>query len=122
MFSGLGNLGSILKQAQALGGKMQAVMQDLKNRRASGSAGGGMVEVEVNGLGEVLAVRIDPSLFAQGDRELVEDLVRGATNQALAKGKQLHAEAMKSLAGNMSLPGLEEALATLGRTEPPEGS
>ena len=120
MLSGLGNLGSILKQAQSLGGRLQAVMEDLKNRRATGSAGGGMVEIEVNGLSEVLACRIDKSLFEQGDRELVEDLVRGAVNQAMAKGKQLHAEALQSLAGKMSLPGLEEALNTLGGGPPPE--
>ncbi|HEX4150161.1 MAG TPA: YbaB/EbfC family nucleoid-associated protein [Pirellulales bacterium] len=120
MFNTLGNLGSFLKQAQSLGGRLEALTQELKGRRATGSAGGGLVEVEVNGLGEVLACRIDPGLFEQGDRELIEDLVRGATNQALAKAKQLHAEAMKSLAGNMPLPGLEEALAKLTQSPSPE--
>ncbi|HEX3659051.1 MAG TPA: YbaB/EbfC family nucleoid-associated protein [Pirellulales bacterium] len=122
MFSGLGNLGSFLKQAQSLGGRLEALTQDLKGRRATGSAGGGLVEIEVNGLGEVLGCRIDPKLFEQGDRELIEDLVRGAVNQALAKGKQLHAEAMKSLAGDMPLPGLDEALAKLTGGQPPEGT
>ena len=120
MFNALGNLGSFLKQAQSLGGRLEALTQELKGRRATGSGGGGLVEVEVNGLGEVLACRIDPSLFAQGDRELVEDLVRGAVNQASAKAKQLHAEAMKTLAGNMPLPGLEDALAKLTESQPPE--
>jgi hypothetical protein len=122
VFSGLGNLGSFLKQAQSLGGRLEALTQDLKGRRATGSAGGGLVEIEVNGLGEVLGCRIDPKLFEQGDRELIEDLVRGAVNQALAKGKQLHAEAMKSLAGDMPLPGLDEALAKLTGGQPPEGT
>ena len=52
-----------------------------------------MVEIEINGLLEVLRCRIDPQLIAQGDRELIEDLVAAAVNQAVAKGKQLHAEA-----------------------------
>ena len=69
----------------------------MKNRRATGTAGGGMVEIEVNGLLEVLRCRIDPQLFAQGDRELVEDLVVAAMNQAVAKGKQLHAEAAEGI-------------------------
>ncbi|HWC91158.1 MAG TPA: YbaB/EbfC family nucleoid-associated protein, partial [Pirellulales bacterium] len=107
---------------QSLGGRLEALTQDLKGRRATGSAGGGLVEIEVNGLGEVLGCRIDPKLFEQGDRELIEDLVRGAVNQALAKGKQLHAEAMKSLAGDMPLPGLDEALAKLTGGQPPEGT
>jgi DNA-binding YbaB/EbfC family protein len=122
VFSGLGNLGSFLKQAQSLGGRLEVLTQELKSRRATGNAGGGLVEIEVNGLGEVLGCRIDPKLFEQGDRELIEDLVRGAINQALNKGKQLHAEAMKSLAGNMPLPGLDEALAKLTGNPPPEGS
>ena len=55
-----------------------------------------MVEIEVNGLLEVLRCRIDPQLFAQGDRELIEDLVVAAVNQAIAKGKQLHADGAES--------------------------
>ena len=57
---GLANLGSIMKQAQQMGGKLQEVNAQLKTQRTTGSAGGGLVEVETNGLGEVLAVRIDP--------------------------------------------------------------
>ena len=95
MFKGLGNLaniGSLIKQAQQMGGKMQQIGEELKTRRAEGSAGGGMVNVEVNGLGEVLRCRIDPSLITAGDRELIEDLLPPAINQALAKSKDLHAE------------------------------
>jgi hypothetical protein len=105
-----------------MGGRLQEINETLKNQRAVGSAGGGMVEVEVSGLQEVLRCRIDPALFAKGDQELTEDLVRAATNQALAKAKQLHAEAVKSLTGGLELPGLDEALAKLaggeGRGDP----
>ena len=100
MFKGLGNLanlGSLIKQAQQMGGRLQQISEELKTRRADGTAGGGMVTVEVNGVGEVLSCRIDPSLIAAGDRELIEDLLPAAVNQALAKAKQLHAEAMKSM-------------------------
>lgn len=113
MFKGIGNLASMLKQAQEIGTRMQGVAEELKGRRAVGSAGGGLVEIEVNGLSEVLKCRIDPSLVQQNDRELLEDLVAAATNQALEKAKQLHAEALKSLTGNMDLPGLEEAMGKL---------
>lgn len=121
MFKGLGNLanlGSLLKQAQQMGGRLKQISEELKNKRAEGISGGGMVTVEVNGLGEVLACRIDPSLVASGDRELIEDLVPAAVNQALAKSKQLHAEAMKSMTEGLDVPGLGSMLAQLSGGEP----
>ncbi len=116
MFKGLGqlaNLGSILKQAQQIGSQMQGLGEQLKQQRATGTAGGGLVEVEVNGLGEVIACRIDPDLIAKGDGEMIEDLLPAAFNQAHAKSKQLHAEAMKSLTEGMELPGLDDVLAQI---------
>lgn len=113
MLKGLGNIASLIKQAQQMGGKMQGLGEELKQQRATGSAGAGMVEVEVNGLGELLACRLDLALVAKQDRELLEDLIVAATNQALAKARQLHAEAMKGLAGGMELPGLDDALSKL---------
>ena len=85
MFKGLGqlaNLGSLLKQAQNIGSQMQGLSEQLKGERATGSAGGGLVEVEVNGLGEVIACRIDADLIAKGDGEMIEDLLPAAFNQA----------------------------------------
>jgi hypothetical protein len=110
MFKGLSNFASMLKQAQQLGGKLQGLNDELKNKRAVGTAGGGLVEVEVNGLGQVLRLSVDPSLIERRDRELIEDLVPAAVNQALTKAKELHAEAMQAMTGDMNLPGLEEAL------------
>ncbi len=121
MFKGLANIGSLLKQAQQMGGRMQEINEQLKTKRATGSAGGGMVEVEVNGLAEVLGCRIDENLVSGGDRELIEELVAAAVNQAMAKTKQMHAESMQSITGGMSLPGLEEAMETfMGSGQMPE--
>ena len=118
MFKGIANLAGLLKQAQQVGGRLQQINEDLKHRRATGNAGGGMVEVEVNGLGQVLRVSIDPSLVEMKDRELLEDLIPAATNQALTKAKELHAEVIKDLAGGMNLPGLDEMLANAtGQTD-----
>jgi len=50
-----------------MGGKMQAIQEDLKTKKATGAAGGGLVEVDVNGLCDVLAVRIDPSLVEKAN-------------------------------------------------------
>lgn len=116
MFKGLGNLANLpalMKQAQEMGSKMQALGEELKTKRATGSAGGGLVEVEVNGLGEVLSVRIDHSLVEKQDREMIEDLLPAAFNAATQKAKQLHAQGMKSLSGGMQLPGLDDALSQL---------
>ncbi len=113
MFKDLASLGSLWRQAQQLGGRMQELTEELRGRRVTGSAGGGMVEIDVNGLVEVAACRIDPALLAQQDRELLEDLIATAMNQAIGKAKQLHAEAMRSLTGGMQLPGLEQLIGRL---------
>jgi DNA-binding YbaB/EbfC family protein len=113
MFQGLGNLASILMQAQKVGGKLRDMTAELRTRRATGSSGGGLVEVEVNGLGEVLRVRLDPGLLARQDHELVEDLLPAAVNDALAKARQLHFEAMKGMTEGLELPGLDAALARI---------
>ncbi len=117
MLKGLGNLanlGNIMKQAQEMGGKMQQLTEELKAKRVVGNAGGGLVEVEANGVGEVLAVRIDPTLMEKQDRELLEDLLPAAFNAAQQKAKQLHAEQMQELTGGLNLPGLNEALGQMG--------
>ena len=73
MFKGIANLGALLKQAQHIGGQMGQITEEMRKLHVSGSAGGGMVEIEVNGLMEVLRCRIDPQLAVQNDRELLED-------------------------------------------------
>ncbi len=89
---------------------MEKLGAELKNRRATATSGGGMVEIEINGALEVLHCKIEPQLIAQGDRELLEDLLVAAINQAVTKGKQLHAEALKEITSGLQLPGMREAL------------
>jgi len=125
VFKGIANLGAILKQAQQIGGQMGQITEEMKKRRVTGAAAGGMVEIEINGVMEALRCRIDPQLFAQNDRELIEDLVVAAVNQAIAKGKQMHADAVREMTGGLPLPGgLQEALAKFtaeeGQEEEPE--
>ena len=110
MFKQLGNLASLMKQAQQVSGRMQELNGQLRTQRVEGLAGGGMIRVEADGLGMVLRVRIAPALMQGGDQEMIEDLLPAAINDAQAKAKQLHAEAMRSLTADMNLPGLNEAL------------
>jgi hypothetical protein len=113
LFKGLANLAQLVKQAQQVGAKLQALNEELRARRVSGASGAGLVEVEVNGLGEVLRVRIDPKLFEQRDREMIEDLIPAAVNQAISKSRELHADAIKSMTDGMDVPGLSDALKNL---------
>lgn len=123
MFEGFKNIGSILKQAQQLGSQMGQITEEMRKRQVSGTAGGGMVEIEVNGLMEVLRCRIDPQLISQKDHELLEDLIVAAINQAISKGKQMHADSIRDLTGGLPLPGaFQDALAKFSGTEPEEGS
>ena len=117
MFKGISNIASLVRQAQQMGGKMKEATEQLKAKRATGTAGGGMVEVEVNGLGELLRVRIDPQLVARGEREMIEDLLPPAVNQAIGKARQLHVEAMQSMAQGIDVAGLGDALAQLTGTD-----
>jgi DNA-binding YbaB/EbfC family protein len=103
-----------MKQAQEMGGKMQAIQDELRSKRCTGAAGGGLVEVDMNGLAEVLAVRLDPDMLAKGDREMIEDLLPAAFNAAHNRAKQLHAEALQQITGGLDFGNLNNAFAKLG--------
>jgi DNA-binding YbaB/EbfC family protein len=126
VFKDFGGFGSLLRQAQEMGGRVREMGDQLRGRRVTGTAGGGMVEIEVNGLVEVLRCRIDPTLVKQGDGELLEDMVVAATNQAITRAKELHAETVRSISGNLPLPGLDQLLGKFlgtgeGGKEPGDG-
>lgn len=110
MFKGLANLPSLMRSAQQMGGKMQELNQRLRRERVTASVAAGMVEVEANGVGEILRLTIDPQLLERGELEMLEDLVPAAVNEALAKAKQLHVDAMKEMTEGIDLPGLTQAL------------
>ena len=110
MFSSLGNIFSAVRKAQEMGGKMQEFNDQLRSKRITGTAAGGVVTVEANGLGEMLTLKIDPMLMERHDREMIEDLVPAAVNQAKEKAQQLHAAAMKEMVSDIDMPGLEDAL------------
>lgn len=110
MFKGLGNLANLMMNARHLGGKMEEIAQRLREERVIGSAGGQMIVVHANGLGQVTQVMIDPSLECHNDRELIQDLLPAAINEAVSKAKQLHVEAVKELTGGVEIPGLDQAL------------
>jgi DNA-binding YbaB/EbfC family protein len=114
MFKGLGQLASLMKNAQEIQGRMKDLQEVLRKLKVEGVAGGGMVVIDMNGQQQVLDCRIEPSLFSGGDREMLEDLVVAAVNQALDKVKQATADHLGNLAGGLDMPGINDALSQLG--------
>ncbi|MGC4006032.1 MAG: YbaB/EbfC family nucleoid-associated protein [Pirellulales bacterium] len=106
MFKGLTNFANIVSQARSLGEKMQSLNDDLRTRRAIGRADDELVAVEVDGLGTVLNVRLDPRSIASGDVARLEASLRIAINDALTKAKDLHAVALQSVTSGLNLDGL----------------
>ena len=94
----------MMKQAAQLQSKMQAMQEELGNVEVEGISGGGMVSVRMTAKMEVKAVKIDPSLLKPEDREVVEDLVVSALNDAKRKAETAMQEKMQSLAGGLGLP------------------
>ena len=95
----LGNLGGLLSMAQQ---RMQQLKDNAANTRCEGTAGGGLVTGVVTGANEVVSVQIDDK--AMEDRELLEDLVRAATSDALRQAKAELADQIKQLTGGLPIP------------------
>lgn len=104
MFRGIGQLAGLMRQLPKLREEMENLQQRLGQLVAEGDAGAGMVKVRVNGRLEVLGCNLSEEVFQGNDRELLEDLIRSATNQALEKARQLASDETGKMAANMGLP------------------
>jgi DNA-binding YbaB/EbfC family protein len=100
------NMADILKQAQAMQAKLAEMQAEAEKRTVEASAGGGMVTAAVNGKLELLSVRIEPQVLDSGDREMLQDLIVAAVNEAIRKAQQMMAEAMSRVTGGLKIPGL----------------
>lgn len=107
-------MASMMKQAQGMSGKLQEARERIANLRCEGQAGAGMVTVEVSGQMKLVNCRIDPTLFQSGDREMIEDLICSATNQAIDKIREVQLQEMQSVTGGLNIPGLSDALSGMG--------
>ena len=97
------NLNKLLKQAQKMQEQVQREMEALVVEE---SAGGGMVRVRMNGQKQVLQVAVDPSLLTPTEKEMLEDLVVAAVNQAALKVDETLQEKLGGLGGGLGIPGL----------------
>ncbi|KAB7619745.1 YbaB/EbfC family nucleoid-associated protein [Alkalilimnicola sp. S0819] len=98
-----GGIGNLMKQAQKMQEKLQKAQEELAQLEITGEAGGGMVSVVMNGKHELRRVNIDPGLF-EDDKDMVEDLVAAAVNDAVHKLARETEERMSGMTSGMGLP------------------
>lgn len=98
-----GNINQLMKQAQAMQANMEKVQQEIASLEVTGEAGGGMVKVTMSGKHEVRQVQIEPAVI-QEDREMLEDLLAAAINDAVHKVEARVQEKMASVTAGMQLP------------------
>jgi DNA-binding YbaB/EbfC family protein len=115
MFKGISGLMQAMKQAQAVQGRIGEIQSKLADVRVEGAAGGGMVTVTADGQQRVLNCRIEPSLLSGGDREVLEELVVGAVNQALERAKEAATREMSSMMEGLDVSAMSDALSGLSR-------
>lgn len=97
---------SMLKQAQKMQEDMAAMQEELETREYDISAGGGVVNVKINGKKEILSVKISPEVVDPDDIETLEDLIVAAVNEAVKKVETVSADEMQKITGSMGLPGM----------------
>jgi len=96
----------MLKQAQKLQAEMAKAQEQLADERVEGVSGGGMVKVTANGRGDILGISIDPEVIDPDDKDILEDLLLAAINEAARKTAELGRERLGKLGGNLGIPGL----------------
>ena len=99
----MANMNQILKQAQAMQANVQKVQAEIAKLEVIGEAGGGMIKVTMTGRHEVKRVQIEPSIIGE-DREMLEDLIAAAINDAVHRVESATQAKMSSVMGGMSLP------------------
>lgn len=95
---------NLMKQAKDIQSKMQDAQNSLQDLEVSGESGAGMVEITLNGKGDMKGLKIDPSLIKPEDSEMLEDLIIAAHTDAKAKMEAAVQEKMQEVTGGLNLP------------------
>lgn len=98
------NLGNLMKQAQQMQSKMAEMQAKMAELEVTGAAGGGMLQVTLNGKFELKGIKIDPSLVTPDDVEVLEDLIIAAFNDAKGKAETAMQDEMSKITGGLNLP------------------
>ena len=99
-----GAMGNLMKQAQKMQEDMQKAQEEVANLEVEGQSGGGIVKVVMNGRHEIRKVSLDDSLM-QDDKEMIEDLLAAAVNDAVRRVEQQTQEKMAGVTAGLNLPG-----------------
>ena len=100
----MNNFNNMIKQAQELQQKMADAQQKVETPEAEGVAGGGIVKVTINGKNNVTSINIDDSVIDKNEKEILEDLIMAAFNDAKEKIQKKIADEMSSVTGGLKLP------------------
>ena len=103
---GGGNMQSMLRQAQKMQEDMAAKQEELEAREYDVAAGGGVVNVKINGKKEILSVKLSPKIVDPDDIETLEDLIVAAVNEGIKKVESVSSEEMQKITGSMNIPGM----------------
>lgn len=103
---GPNNMQAMLKQAQKMQEDMQLKQEELEAREYQVAAGGGVVNVKINGKKEILEVKLSPEIVDPDDIETLEDLIVAGVNEAIKKVEAISAEEMQKITGSIGLPGM----------------
>ncbi len=95
----------MMQKATELGSRIKKLQEDAAARTVEATAGGGMVTVVMNGKQEVLSVRIEKEVVSPDDVRLLEDLVRAAVNEAIVRSREVLAQEMARITGDLGIPG-----------------
>jgi nucleoid-associated protein EbfC len=102
------DISQIMRQAQAMQAKINEAQKKLEAMEVEGTAGGGMVKLRISGKNALLGLTIDPSLMVADEREILEDLIKAAHDDARRKLDEAQNEEMKGLSGGLGiLPGFK---------------
>ena len=101
---GKGGMGNLMKQAQQMQEQMAKVQEEIANMEVVGVSGAGLVKVTMSGNHSVRRIDIDSSLISDEDKEMLEDLIAAAVNDANARVETAQKEKMADIGGGMSLP------------------
>jgi DNA-binding YbaB/EbfC family protein len=104
MFKEIGQIASLLKNLPKIRDEAEKLQQKLAQVTAEGDAGAGMVKVRINGKMEVLSCTLSDEAVRLGDKEMLEDLIKSAVNQALQRARQQVAEETGKMATGLGLP------------------
>jgi len=97
-------LGQIMQQAKKMQERLAKIQEEMAEKTVEGQSGGGMVTSVVNGKQELISIKIADEIWAEKDKELLEDLVRAAVNEGLDRSRELMQEEMAKVTGGMQLP------------------